>query len=578
MMTRASWLTTCLFGAGLFAGQEPAHHEIPRAERIDHLREERRNEYLKESEAALAEAVPAPPWVQDALWYYIDVPRFHDGESSNNSKAMPPWGVKRSFGTYIAATGYGGDLQGVRKRLPYLKNLGVNALILDNVFPAYVNLENRRANLLRTLHVRDDVAVADSRVKVTGETLDPQTWKFTASDQLLLDVVAEAQAQGFRVVVEYPHPTNGSGSLGPPLYFYDYSDLVMNMNARWLRKPSDGARTKGLDGWSTANRYSEASKIFAWWRNRIKAVHPQASLIGLNQIMLPDDPLRPSVHADALVYTEPVDCTIRLFRKQTSYTPGALGREIADARQRKIKALLEIPGETGDPRIFNGLTPIEPENGRPRPVVATSVVTSDIVERWRLAMTFQLLQANDYAIPFGEEVGMVHEGPPWHPEPMWWNDLPNPESRKPTYRGDFYALVQMLNGFRARLAPLRRGDFKMVLADEEKKLLAFARTLPDDQVIAVMNYGEAKQPVSLTVGKPGDLVPVLSPQLKPMPMARKGQPPPPEPDPANVPELRVGAQREYVKPDGTIDFWVDPMGIRLVLLGHSAREAGRKTP
>jgi len=34
---------------------------------------------------------------------------------------------------------------------------------------------------------------------------------------------------------------------------------------------------------------------------------------------------------------------------------------------------------------------------------------------------------------------------------------------------------------------------------------------------------------------------------------------------------RVGAQREFVKPNGTIDFWVDPMGVRIVLIGASAR-------
>ena len=519
------------------------------------------------------EPTPPPDWVRDARWYYLDVSHFRNAESENDFPRELPWGTKDVPQDYTEWSLYGGDLQGFREKIPYLKELGVNALLLDGVFPS---TKNRALDSYFTLkHVREGIGVI-----CKGEPEDCKS-EFRTGDLLLLDIISEAQKQGFHIVIKLPIQKQGRISkMRPrsywPVFYTDIKETLWQMNDRWLRKPGESTTDRGIDGWALQPDAIKEIDGLAHWRAGIKSINRNCVLLALNPTPSSERAVFVEKHVDAALYTEPSDLVVRLFGEQAAGRKIGSTRDLEAARQKLHECVPRIDGGlTWDPRLFNCLTYDAKRYGEKEPVEAIKVATAQVVDRWRLAMVFQLLYSNDYAIPFGEEVGMVHEGPPWYPEPMWWNDLPNPESKRPTYRGDFYALIQMLNTFRARFAPLRRGDFKPVIADDEKKLLAFARTMPGDEVILVMNYGDTKQSVSLTVGQPGELVPVLSPQLKPLPMPRKGQPAPPEPDLTKIPELRVGAQREFVKLNGTIDFWVDPMGVRIVLIGDSAR-GGKK--
>ena len=98
-----------------------------------------------DSSAAAAEVEQFPDWAADARWYYIDVPRFHNGDGSNDPAGTRPWST--DWPVQVQADGtppldqtalqalrerrYGGDVEGVRQRLPYLRELGVNAILLD---------------------------------------------------------------------------------------------------------------------------------------------------------------------------------------------------------------------------------------------------------------------------------------------------------------------------------------------------------------------------------------------------------------------------------------------------------------
>ncbi|MCH8900553.1 MAG: hypothetical protein IH942_08720, partial [Acidobacteria bacterium] len=63
--------------------------------------------------------------------------------------------------------------------------------------------------------------------------------------------------------------------------------------------------------------------------------------------------------------------------------------------------------------------------------------------------------------------------------------------------------MRFLNIRRGIHTPLRRGTCRPILLDEERKLLALSRSLPGDEIILLMNYGNTKQKVKLTVGRPG---------------------------------------------------------------------------
>lgn len=570
------WILMSALGAIAARGQEEAKKESAPApkEAIPTTKDAAAGDTENQSRSKVADetaTVPPPNWVHDAQWYFIEVALFRNGDSANDKPQTLEWGrVPTRAETLPQDTyknPYGGDLQGLRQKLPYLKELGINALLLGGVFPD-ASRKASHDDQIPIIHVRADIAARENEKR--SDELSPVE-EDNASDQLFRDFLKEAHAQGFRVVVGLPllwlelTPMLCGLRRGPLLD--EMAPFVADMSRKWLRRDNEPATPDGVDGWWVPQMHQDARREVRKWRENLKSINPECVLIAHNHPVEQEFPLLLRTHIDAFIHSRPVEPVIRFF--QSKPVPSA-----ADFLAR-LKSLRNRDAEWMDPgcscdRLMRCLAaPDEMAGGKE--VTAPDRVTSEVVDRWRLIAVLGVFSLDASALRYGEEVGFYHEGPPVLPEPMWWTDLENPESKKPTYRGDFYALIQMLNVFRARFAPLRRGDFKPVLADDEKKLLAFSRSLPGDDVILVMNYGDTKQPIKLTVANPGDLIPILSPQLKPMPMPRKGQPPPPEPDLTKLPVLRVGAQREYVKPDGTIDFWVDPMGVRIVLIGESAQ-------
>ena len=75
--------------------------------------------------------VDTPAWVRDAVFYQIFPDRFADGNPANNGADTIRWG-----GPPSSSKRMGGDLKGISTHLPYLRDLGVNALYLTPVFTA----------------------------------------------------------------------------------------------------------------------------------------------------------------------------------------------------------------------------------------------------------------------------------------------------------------------------------------------------------------------------------------------------------------------------------------------------------
>lgn len=73
-----------------------------------------------------------PGWVRDTVWYQIFPERFCNGNPENDPENVRPWGyhpvTNREF--------YGGDLEGVIKKLDYLQQLGITGIYLNPVVTA----------------------------------------------------------------------------------------------------------------------------------------------------------------------------------------------------------------------------------------------------------------------------------------------------------------------------------------------------------------------------------------------------------------------------------------------------------
>ena len=81
-----------------------------------------------------------PEWAKHAIWYQIFPERFRNGDPANDPPNTKGWtdswfakarGETGNFYGEVWDRRYGGDIQGIRDELPYLRELGVNAIYLN---------------------------------------------------------------------------------------------------------------------------------------------------------------------------------------------------------------------------------------------------------------------------------------------------------------------------------------------------------------------------------------------------------------------------------------------------------------
>ncbi len=326
--------------------------------------------------APSAPAQPAPAWAATAVWYQVFPERFANGDAANDptpeslTGAWPhvgaerlravgwaptpwthdwtsqePWAERLAPGRIydtVFLRRYGGDLQGLLDRLPYLDALGVTALYL-NPLNASPSLHKYDAADYRHVDPHFGPDPAGDRAMIAREDLlRPETWTFTSADRLFLRVIEDAHARGMRVVLDYSwnhtglnHPAFQSvralGEASPFAGWYrvarwddpatpDTSEFaysgwagvpelpefakpgltgdphagvpydgeladgpaahILAVSRRWLDPDGDGDPRDGVDGYRLD--VAEMVPLGFWrrYRGAVKAVNPEALLVG----------------------------------------------------------------------------------------------------------------------------------------------------------------------------------------------------------------------------------------------------------------------------------------------------------
>jgi glycosidase len=247
-----------------------------------------------------------PSWTKDMVIYQIFPDRFYNGDPSNDSAGTPsvygsPAIVRKNWNDPVSdypqsvSEFYGGDLQGVIDKLPYLKSLGVNTLYLNPIFTAPTNHK----------YDTSDYYSIDPRFGTIGTFNQLLSAAHGAGMHVILDGVFNHTGSDSVYFNRYNHyPDSGAyQSKDSPYYsWYQFlswpnsyaafdslgqmpqlteSDAVKDFI---FRKPDSVAQhwlNAGTDGWRL-DAGSAQYKSAQWWqefRSSVKATYPNDLLI-----------------------------------------------------------------------------------------------------------------------------------------------------------------------------------------------------------------------------------------------------------------------------------------------------------
>ena len=232
-----------------------------------------------------------PDWVADTVWYQIFPDRFCDGGSGEKSPYTKEWKYKKT-GLWDV---YGGDLRGIREKLPYLKELGINGIYLTPIFASDSNhkydttdywkidpafgTEEELKSLVKDAHTAGIRVMLDAVFNHCGEKFAP--W------QDVVEKGPDSKYYDWFFIKKWPFPKNRHNTREGNYYAFAFADPMPKLNTNhpevvsyftelcsyWLKEwQIDGIR------FDVGNEVSHS--FLKQLRHSLKAVNPEVYLLG----------------------------------------------------------------------------------------------------------------------------------------------------------------------------------------------------------------------------------------------------------------------------------------------------------
>ena len=472
-----------------------------------------------------------PEWVKDAVFYQIFPERFCNGDPSNDvqdgeySQAgwptirMKSWEDKAlTYNEGHCLDFYGGDLQGVKEKIPYLKELGITAVYLNPIFFApsahkydcldYFHVDphfggdEALADLTAALHENGMKLILDISINHTGidhkwfnrdaAWFDKSLGAFNNPDAPERDFYFFGENNsyhGWMGVSTLPTLNYTSDALREVIYRAEDSVLK-----KWLKPPYsiDGWRFDVADVFARNDKVQLAHELWPEIRKSIREVNPQAYILAEDwgdcaeymQGREWDSPMNyygcGRVMRQFLGETDPFMAKHHLLRN----IPYKMTAE--DVKSRVLQHLAKLPYALWENQ-FNLLGSHDIGRLHNDPAIHP--------EEYRGAVLFQFMLTGAPSVYYGDEAeteGVIGtlDGCRY---PMPWG--------KDFRSSDTFKLYQTLAHTRTAHPALRRGGMKFLYAADY--VVALARFLGDEVFVGILSTNGEDVTVRLPLGAVG---------------------------------------------------------------------------
>jgi glycosidase len=284
--------------------------------------------------------------------------------------------------------------------------------------------------------------------------------------------------------------------------------------ARWMRPVVDGVARPGIDGWRLDLADFIPPAFWKEWTARVRALNPEAFLMG--ECAKPFDPpeayVGPSGFSSVMHYRW--KAAVERFFVTRAIGARAFGAELSgllaayppeathalynlldshDTERLVTRILFPEVRKFFDARDFGSADLAGAALKLRRPDAAA-------YRRLRQIVAFQMTWVGAPAMLYGDEVGMWGAARGF--KPMIFADALRDEKGAPRLDDDGQPVrieAEVLAHFRALIrlrkehAALRTGAAKILIADDARELLAYARTAGGETLLVVLNVGEKAQ-------------------------------------------------------------------------------------
>ena len=436
----------------------------------DHLVDDR-SQYFKLPFNHRADIAKVPDWVHDAVVYNI----FPDSFATSHKRISLESAQMDYHGQTVKGK-LGGTLRGVAENVDYLKDLGINCVYVNPIFAAG---EYHKYDLLDYFHV-DPVFGGDEAFREMVDTLHANGiriiidgvfnhcgWYFFAFDDVVRNQEKSKYCDWF-YHLEFPVERPNTPEIYPTYACFAYERMMPKLDTAnpevrdyFCKVGRYWVEEFGIDGW----RLDVASEVDdGFWRafrKAVKEVNPDALLIG-EVWESANHWLQGDMFDSAMNYD---------FRKHCNLFFAEQSIDAADFAGRITNMLMRYRVQTV-PAQLNLLDSHDVSR-------FLSLCNGDTT-KYKLALLFMMTFVGMPTVFYGDELGIQGILEEEYRHPMPWN------SGDEVLRAFFKKAIAM----RHELAPLRRGDFRMVSAEQGSGLIVFTRKLGNQRVTVCINHGK----------------------------------------------------------------------------------------
>ncbi len=434
--------------------------------------------YLYESQR-----IDVPVWVRDAVFYQIFPERFANGNPAFNHPLVAEWSDQpKLFNNF-----WGGDLVGIMQHLPYLQQLGINAVWLTPIFESpsnhkydiidykkidpYFGTEETFRELLTACHAYGIHVVLDAVYNHSS------TEFFAWRD--VLEKGADSPYVDWFHVHEFPadwrkrnYRMFGHHSHMPKLNTYnpEVQRYLIDAATKWTRM--------GIDGWRLDVAGEVDPSLWRAFRREMRAINPDIYIVG----EIDHEATRWTLGDlfDGVQHYPLYRATLNFFAADENApqfgtsSSDKWNATTFDQRLGHIRSWYPTP-------VFSALLTALSNHDTPRYLTWCGGEK----RKERLAATFLLTYTGTPMLYYGDEIGMEGGPDPDNRRPMVWE----PEQQDQDLLAHYRSLISL----RHQYAALRTDGVWTCLAQDETSVYAYLRgelamgnAQPSDEVVLVV--------------------------------------------------------------------------------------------